>query len=396
MKVLVSGAGIAGPTLAYWLARYGMEPTLVEKAPRLRTDGYVIDFWGAGFEVAERMGLLPAIREKGYVVQEVRVVDGQGRRAAGFPADVFGRLAGGRYVSLPRGDLAALIFGALGGHTETIFGNRVVGLERDGRAVHVQFASGAEREFDLVVGADGLHSRVREVAFGPQRSFEKFLGYRVAAFEVEGYRPRDELVYVMYTEVGQQVARFTMRQDRTLFLFIYADPDPEGAEGRGLAEQKAALRTRFGRSAWECRRILEALDGVDELYFDRVSQIRMGPVPGAWTRGRVTLLGDAAFCVSFLAGQGSALAMTAAYLLAAELSRAGDDVAGALTRYERTFSPFVRAKQDAALRLAGAFAPKSKLSMFVRNQIMSLLHVTWIAEFAFGSELRDRLALPEA
>jgi 2-polyprenyl-6-methoxyphenol hydroxylase-like FAD-dependent oxidoreductase len=393
--VLVSGAGIAGPTLGYWLARHGMAPTLVEKAPRLRTGGYIVDFWGAGFEVADRMGLLPAIREKGYAVREVRVVDGGGRRRAGFEADVFSRLSGGRYVSLPRGDLAAAIFGAASERVEAIFGDSVAGLEPDGRTIQVRFESGAERQFDLVVGADGLHSRVREIAFGPEHRFERFLGYRVAAFEAVGYRPRDELTYVMYTEVGQQVARFAMRGDRTMFLFIFADAAPEGAESGGLPAQKAALRVRFGRSGWECRRILEALDGADELYFDRVSQIRMGAEPGAWTRGRVTLLGDAACCVSFLAGQGSALAMAGAYLLAAELRGAAEDVSGALSRYERSFAPFVRAKQHAALRLAGAFAPRSRVSMFVRNQAMNLLAIPWFADLVIGRDLKDRLALPE-
>ncbi|HTV57912.1 MAG TPA: FAD-binding domain [Verrucomicrobiae bacterium] len=395
MKILISGAGIAGPTLAYWLAHYGLEPTIVEKAPKLRTGGYIIDFWGLGYEIADRMGLLPDIREKGYMVREVRVVGRNGRRVAGFPAAAFARLAQGRYVSLARGDLAACIFGKIEGKVETIFDDSVGRIEQTAEGVRVNFERGTVRDFDLVVGADGLHSKLREIVYGPQERFEKYLGYKVAAFEVKGYRPRDELVYVMYTQVGQQVGRFAMRGDRTMFLFIFADEEIDGAAGGDVAAQKELLRKRFGQSGWECPQILEALDAAKELYFDRLSQVNMGAETGSWTRGRVTLVGDAAFCVSLLAGQGSALAMVAAYLLAGELYTARSDYATALARYQERFEPFVLKKQKGAMRFAGTFAPKSKVSMFLRNQVMNLMRIPWVADAAAGSDLADELALPE-
>ena len=194
----------------------------------------------------------------------------------------------------------------------------------------------------------------------------------------------------MYTEVGQQTARFAMRGDRTMFLLFFADPSADGE--RDIAAQKALLRKRFGTSGWECPRILQALEAAPELYFDRVSQIRMG---GSWSQGRVTLLGDAASCVSLLAGQGSALAMTGAYLLAAELHRANGDYAQAFARYQETFEPFVAKKQTMALRFAGFFAPQSKWSMWVRNRVMSLLKIDWIANMAVGRDLVDEIALSE-
>jgi len=393
MRVLVSGAGIAGPTLAYWLAHYGLKSTIVETAPRLRTGGYVIDFWGAGYDIAERMGLLPEILEKGYRVKEVRVVGRSGERVSGFPVDAFSRLTHGRFVSLQRSELAASIFGKIQNQVEVIFGDGVAAIEQTERGVTVALESGAVREFDLVVGADGLHSRVREVVFGPEKQFEKYLGYKVAAFEVQGYRPRDELIYVMYTQVGQQVARFTMRGDRTLFLFIFRDDNARGPDN--VEEQKSLLRERFGSSGWECPQILDALDATGELYFDRVSQIRMNPEQGLWTRGRVTLIGDAASCVSLLAGQGTALAMIAAYILAGELHRAGGDYAKAFARYQEVFAPFVLNKQNAALRFAGSFAPKSKWSMFLRNQVFRLLTIPWVADLAVGRDLADKIALPD-
>jgi 2-polyprenyl-6-methoxyphenol hydroxylase-like FAD-dependent oxidoreductase len=393
MKVLISGAGIAGPTLAYWLAHYGMQPTLIESAPRLRTGGYVIDFWGAGFDIADRMGLIPEIMRQGYVAREVRAVNRNGKRIAGFPVDAFSRLTQGRYVSLPRGELAAAIFRKIEGKVETIFGDSVRRIEQMEKSVHVTFEHGGARDFDLVVGADGLHSRVRELVFGPESQFEKYLGYKVAAFAIDGYQPRDELVYVMYTEVGQQVGRFAMRDDRTMFLFTFADDDAPGASD--TQAQKALLRKRFGASGWECPQILDALDDADDLYFDRVSQIRMDPRQGLWTKGRVTLIGDAAFCVSLLAGQGSALAMVSAYILAGELHRANGDYFTAFGRYQDLFAPFVLAKQKAALRFAGAFAPKSRFGLFLRNQIFNLMAIPWVADMAAGRGLSDNIALPD-
>ena len=395
MRVLISGAGIAGPTLAYWLRHFGMEATIVEKAPQLRTGGYIIDFWGLGFDIADRMALLPEIRGKGYMVEEVRVVDGKGKRITGFPVASITRIAKGRYISIARGDLAAILFGAVEGKTETIFNDDIARIEQQAHGVRVRFESGRVRDFDLVVGTDGLHSRVRELVFGPQDEFEKYLGYKVAAFEVSGYRPRDELVYVMHTEVGQQVARFAMREDRTMFLFVFADETTEERATADVQAQKALLRRRFGTSGWECQKILDALDGANGLYFDRVSQVRMGLQPGSWSRGRVTLVGDSAFCVSLLAGQGSALAMVGAYILAGELYRAGGDHASAFTRYQERFGSFVLKKQKGALHFAGTFAPKSEFSMFLHNQVMKLLSFQWVADLAAGRELADDLTLPK-
>ncbi|HZD31146.1 MAG TPA: FAD-binding domain [Candidatus Angelobacter sp.] len=391
MKILIVGAGIAGPTLAYWLGRYGFEATVVEQAGGLRAGGYLIDFWGAGYDIADRMGALPEIMRDGYRVQRLRVVNQDGKRTAGFPVDAFTRVTGGRYITVARTDLAAAIFARLGDGVERIFGDSVTQIERTSRGVEVKFEHEAAREFDLVVGADGLHSRVRELVYGPQNQFEQYLGYKVAAFEAEGYQPRDELTYVMYTEVGQQIGRFSQRDNRTLFLFTFSDPDPS-VPGK-VQDQKAALRKRYAGSGWECPKILDALDACGELYFDRVSQIRMPAEPGSWSRDRVTLVGDAAWCVSLLAGQGSALAMIGAYILAGELHRAQGDHGAAFARYQELFGPFVLMKQQAALRFAGAFAPKSRTSLFLRNQVLNLLTIPWIADWAFGRDFVDRIAL---
>lgn len=393
MRILISGAGVAGPSLAFWLMRHGFTPTLVESAPRLRTGGYVIDFWGAGFEIANRMGLLPHIRPYGYEVQEIRVVDDRNRPVASLPTRAFFRMTRGQFLTLPRGDLAAALYAGLDGKVETLFGDRVVRLEPSPSGIDVGFASRPSRHFDLVIGCDGLHSGIRQLVFGDERQFEKYLGYKAAAFEVHGYPSRDDLVYVLHTAIGRQIARFSMRDDRTMFLFTFEDPDPSLPSS--LAEQKVLLRQKFGAMRWETPQILDALDRSPSLYIDRVSQIHMGPAPDSWSRGRVSLLGDAAFCVSLLAGQGTALAMVAAYILAGELRRAGGDHTRAFLEYQRRFGPFVAGKQKAAPRLAGFFGPRSRSALFLRNRVLNLMQIPWIAKLAISRDLTDRIELPD-
>lgn len=391
MRILISGAGIAGPTLAFWLSAYGLEPTLVERAPRLRTGGYAIDFWGLGYDIAERMGIIPAIRRDGYEIREFRIVDSSGRRVGGFNVDVFRAATNSRYVTIARTDLVKNIYATIDGHCEKLFGDSIAGLKQTTSGVDVDFVHAAPRHFDIVIGADGLHSNVRRLAFGDEDCFEKFLGYSVAVFEAEGYEPRDEDVYVNYSVPGKQVGRLTTRNSRTLFLFIFSDGCGGSIDPRDTRANKAILHYQFDGLGWECPQILTAMDVCEDLYFDRVSQIRMD----SWSKGRVGLIGDAAFCPSLLAGQGSALAMIAAYVLAGELSRAKKSPQEALKRYERLLRPFMCSKQNAAEKFASSFAPNTRFGIFLRNQASKLLATPFVAKRLMGSALLDRFDLPD-
>ena len=390
MRIAVIGAGIAGTTLAYWLRRSGHVPTLIEKAPRLRTGGYVIDFWGPGYEVAEKMDLRPQLDSVGYAVREVRLVDKHGTKVGGFGTDGLRRSANGRFTSLPRGDLAQLIYHAIDGEVETIFGDTIADIVELDSAVHVSLQSGAVRTFDLIVGAGGLHSPVRRLAFGPDGQYMKNLGYWVAAFASTGYRPRDELVYVAYGMPGRMVGRFTMRGDATMFLLIFTADHLRGAQPREPEAVKAALRDVFADAGWECNAVLDSLDQAEEIYFDEVSQIVMDH----WSRGRVIVIGDAAAAVSLLAGEGTGLAMTQAYVLAGELNRADGDYRLAYDRYERLLRPLVEQKQADARRFAGAFAPKTAAGVWVRNQATKLLAVPYVGDRLLSRQLTDSFALP--
>ena len=380
MRIAISGAGIAGPTLAYWLHRSGHEATLIEKAPRFRTGGYVIDFWGVGYTIAERMGVLPDVLKAGYSFKELRLLDRNGRRLGGLSTDVFRRMAEGRFTSLPRGDLAATIYRTIEDCVETLFDNSISGIEEHDRGVRVAFEHGSARDFDLVVGADGLHSRVRQLAFGPEDQFERRLGYWVATFEIEGYRPRDELIYVARALPGRQVARIALRGDRTAFLFVFrAELMPE-SEPSNLPETRAILHHLFEDTGWESPQILQAMEAVQDIYFDRVSQIRME----TWSKGRVMLIGDAASAVSLLAGEGTGLAITEAYVLAGELNRAKGDYRAAFSSHENRLRPFVKGKQVSAGKFASSFFPKTPVGLWIRNQAIRLMRLPRVADWLIG------------
>jgi 2-polyprenyl-6-methoxyphenol hydroxylase-like FAD-dependent oxidoreductase len=385
-SVLISGLGIAGPTLAYWLKKAGIETTVVERAPRLRSGGYVIDFWGLGYEIAERMGLSDEINRAGYHIREMRIVNAKGDRISGFGTKVFGELTGGRYITIGRSDLSRLLYQTIKNDAEIVFGDEIIGLQEKPDSVQVTFKRGGQRSFDLVIGADGLHSTVRRLVFGSQERFEKPLGYIVAAFEARGYRPRDEDTYVTYCRPGRMLGRVALSDNRTLFLFVFATDINRRSE-RPL---KATLRDEFGDGKWETSRIIIELERTQDIYFDRVSQIKMP----TWSSGRVALVGDAAFCVSLMAGQGAALAMTAAYVLAGELSKSGKQHEKAFYNYEHLLRPFIESKQEGAARFASAFAPKTRWGLFLRNQVIKATAIPGVARLSLGKNMIDTLHLP--
>jgi 2-polyprenyl-6-methoxyphenol hydroxylase-like FAD-dependent oxidoreductase len=337
------------------------------------------------------MGLLPKIKELGYRVGEVRLVDREGRTCGGFSVDIFQRLTHDRFTSVLRSDLSATIYSALVGRIETLFGDSIASIEDKGDRVVLGFESTSPREFDLVIGADGLHSRVRQLSFGPQRCFEFPLGYHVAAFAAAGYQPRDELVYIAHGIPGKQVSRFSMRGDKTMFLFVFRDEYLGNERPHDDPSRKAVLRRIFSGAGWECPRILESLEGANDLYFDRVSQIRID----RWAKGRVALIGDAAACVSLLAGEGTGLALAEAFVLAGELRMSQGDHAQAFASYQERLMPFLRSKQKSAAGFASSFAPKSAMGIKVRNTVTRLMRLPFVAALLINRGLRDDLELPD-
>ncbi len=389
MKIAISGAGVAGPAFAHWMVRAGHDVTLIEKAPTFRTGGYLIDFWGLGYAITQKMGIEDDLLAAGYRVRELRLVDNDGRTSARLRVDPLRRAVGDRYVSLARGDLAAAIYRTVEHDIETVYSESIAALDNRADGVTVEFEHGPTREFDMVIGADGLHSNVRALAFGPDARYERYLGCQVAACVLDGYRPCDDLVYVTHNVPDRQIGRFTLRGDRTLVLFIFRSSTP--TLPGDVASCKALLRREFADAGWESARILEALDGVDDIYLDVVSQIRMD----RWTTGRVALIGDAAACVSLLAGEGTGLAIAEAYVLAGELARADGDIGAAFEAYENRLRGFIGAKQDGARRLISFFATRTNLGIWLRNLAIRAFDIPPVGNLVMGRTLRDDIALPE-
>jgi len=390
MKIAICGAGIAGGTLAYWLNRAGFDPILIERAEAPRTGGYLMDFWGVGYDVAERMGVLPAILAAGYEVEDVRFVGDAGERVGGFAVDSLRELTRGRMTSLKRSDLAAAIFQAIDGRVETIFGDTIAAVEESPDGARIVLESGRSRDVDIVLGADGLHSRLRALAFGAEALFEKDLGYRVAVFESEGYASRNPLSYVIHSATSRQVARFALRDDKTLFLLVFRAALMNGREPASEAETRALLKAIYADAGWEAPAILAALEAANDLYFDRVSQIRMD----RWHKGRIALVGDAGMAVSLMAGEGAGLGMTEAYVLAGELSRCGGDYQKAFAAFESRLRPFIEAKQTAAADFTSTFVPRSPFGIWLRNQATRLMALPGMANLLLGASLRDDFELP--
>ncbi len=389
MRIAISGAGVAGPAFAHWMRRAGHDVTLIEAASSFRTGGYLIDFWGLGYSIAEKMGIDEDIRKVGYQIQELHAVGPDGRTNASLHVETIRRATNDRYISVARGDLAAAIYRTVENDIETIYSDTITAIEDEPDHVSVRFKHARPRDFDMVIGADGLHSKVRELVFGPERIFARYLGCQVAACVIEGYRPRDELVYVTYNLTGRHIGRFALDDDRTLVLFIFRSSSPYIPGS--LDSCKALLRSHFTDAGWESPQILAALDDVDDIYLDVVSQIRMD----RWYSGRVALIGDAAACVSLLAGEGTGLALAEAYVLAGELAMTQGDPSRAFAAYQSRLHRFIEDKQDSATKFVSVFAARTKLGIWLRNAGIRAMNLPFVGDLVVARALRDDIDLPD-
>jgi 2-polyprenyl-6-methoxyphenol hydroxylase-like FAD-dependent oxidoreductase len=385
-RILVVGCGIGGATLAWWLAEYGFEVTVVERAPGPRTGGYMIDFWGLGYEVAERMGILPQLQEVGYHIEAFRLVRDDGRTLATLGPETMAAAAGGSYVSLMRGDLATTLTRKLGSGVELRFGDRPVELVERGGGVSITFERAKPADFDLVIGADGVHSEVRQALF--PTIGETPVGLWTAAFRLADYPNRDPGAYVSFTDVGCQIARYALRDGSTAFFLVFRPPP--GPLPCALADQKALLHQEFDGLGWECGDILAGLSRCTELYFDTVAQVELP----AWSDGRLALVGDAAYSPSLLAGEGASLAMAGAYVLAGELQRFAGDFEAAFARYEQFLKPLTQRKQRGARRMAGWFAPRTQIGLIARNGLTRLASSKFMAPILLRDFTSNGIELP--
>ncbi|MGI5129623.1 FAD-dependent monooxygenase [Pseudonocardia sp. CA-107938] len=358
-RVLISGASAAGPALALWLYRAGHEVTVVERSPAVRDGGYPIDLRGVAIDVVERMGLLDEVVAADIATRAATFVDDRGRIVASLAADR--RDAANRDVELPRGDLTAILYAATRNDVEYVFSDSIAGLQQDPSGVGVTFERSAPRTFDLVVGADGLHSIVRRLAFGPEERYRHDLGLNYAGFSVPNtFGLAQEAV--IYNVPGRAAALYAVRgRSEVIALLAFAGP-PSGAR-HDVAAQQALVTAAFTGLGWHVPEVLGRMEGAADFYFDTVSQVRMPE----WTRGRVALVGDAGYAPSFLSGQGTSLAVVGAYVLAG-----APDVATALPAYDRALRDYVERNQGLAAAGGRMILPRTRAALWRRNALLRL------------------------
>ncbi|MGR6913844.1 FAD-dependent monooxygenase [[Actinomadura] parvosata] len=348
-NVLISGASIGGPALAYWLTRHGFQVTVVEKAPALRPGGQAVDFKGeTHLTVLRRTGILDDVRRLQTGGTDQEIVDANGRKLALLP----GAFTAGD-LEIKRGDLARILYERSAPHCEYVFGDSITSLTETPGGVQVTFERTAPRTYDLVVGADGIHSNVRRLAFGPESDYVRHLGYYYALADVEeDFGPMPQ----MYNEPGRMVATGGPKAP-AFFVFASGPLTYDRYDGE---QQKAVLARAYQGMGWQTARIIEAVRRSDSVYLDSISQVRID----RYTQGRVALLGDAGYG-NTLGGFGSGLALVGAYVLAGELAAAGGDHRAAFAEYERLFKQYARIARNGN---AGPFlAPPTAARIRMRN-----------------------------
>lgn len=386
-SVLISGASIAGPALAYWLHRYGFDVTVVERAPALRPGGQAVDFKGrTHFTVLERMGIRADLEERRTGTTDTVFVDDDGNRLAVMSGD----FTGGD-LEILRGDLAEVMYKRTAEHCEYLFGDSISALTELPDGVQVEFEHGPARTFDLVFGADGIHSRVRGLAFGPEQDYVEYLGYYycvagASPWSAERSGPRERAIGYGHNAPGKLAITGGAKAQQ---LYMFASPELDYS--RDDAAQRRIIESVYADVRWQVPRMLDEMNDFDDFYLDSLSQVRM---KGRYTKGRVALLGDAAYG-NTLAGFGTGLAVVGAYVLAGELALAGGDYAVAFARYDEIMRRYAKIAGNSN---AGRFlAPKTARGIRLRNWFLGSRLFTLMTRYAANAandiDLRDYPAL---
>ncbi len=375
MRVLISGGGIAGLTLAYWLHQYAIPVVVIEQAKTLRRDGYAIDFLGTGYEVAERMSLIDRLSSQQIPFDDVAYVNKAGKLIARLDAALLRTITDGKYMGLMHWTLEEVLYEALAGTVEVRFGRSLTHVVSDPDAVVVTFTDGTTESFDLLIGADGAHSTTRALVFGPEDQFSRYLGYTIACYPLAD-RYDIGHAWKMYLEPGRLAAAYcTQQAGEILTFFMYQVAQKEHLP----REQRLPhLREVFAGMGWLTQQFLSDVSPSESVFMDAVIQIQMP----TWHHGRVALVGDACDCPTLLSGQGASLAMGGAYLLARALHETAD-YQEAFRRYEQHMYAYVQAQQKSARGFARTFLPGSPFGLFVQQTVMKV-----VLREAFRSLLR--------
>ncbi|MFI6096463.1 FAD-dependent monooxygenase [Lentzea sp. NPDC051213] len=390
-RVLISGASIAGPSLAFWLARYGAEVTVVELAPELRSGGQLVDVRGrAAHEVLARSGLGEAVRAATTAADGLSLVGADGRRQASTRAGDQGGNGAVVEIEILRGALSGVFYDATCADVEYVFGDRITALDEQPDGVHVAFERAQERAFDVVIGADGLHSGVRRLLFGPVAL--RHLGMYLSFWTAENHLGLRNWTEV-YSEPGRTVGMRAIHDNNAVMAFTAFTSEAFAYDYRDLDALKTVVRCKQAGMGWEAGRMLAGLDQATDFYFDSASQVLLP----AWSRGRVGLVGDAAYSASPLSGHGTTIALVGAYVLAGELARADGDHAAGLRAYEARLRPWIEQVQRFGQGNGAAMAPRTWLGILARRAVLRGLELLPAADFAMRGQvqLSNRFELPD-
>lgn len=378
MRIVIAGGGIAGLAFAQRAKAVGWDAVVVEKAPGPRTQGYMMDFFGPGYEAAEAMGVLPRLRELSYDVDAVRYLDRNGKCRAKLDYARFERAVDGRLLSIMRPDLERALREQITDGVELRYGHGITGIDNRPDGVRATLSDGSSVDADLLVGADGIHSTVRRLVFGPEERFLRYLGFHTAAYLLDDPQLHREIGhrFCLTDSTGRQLGCYGLRDGSVAVFAVHREADPALP-----ADVRQALREVYGTLGWVASRALAHCPDPSDVYYDQVAQVETP----RWSRQRVVLLGDACQAVSLLAGQGASLAMAGAYLLAAKLATAGSVEAG-LAEYQRAWQPIVTDRQAAARRGAQWFLPSSGLRLRARRVALRLMTLPGLDRW-FGTAL---------
>ncbi|MEO3795570.1 FAD-dependent monooxygenase [Nonomuraea sp. B10E15] len=369
MRILISGASVAGPVLAYWLNQYGYRPTVVERAPTLRkTGGHAVDLFRPSLRIVERMGLRDAVLDSEVGTERVTfLMEGAGPIRLDHHSAL--GVTSSEHVEIMRDDLSEIFYDATRDDVEYVFGDSIASIG-DGRdEVQVTFERGSPRSFDLVIGADGLHSNVRGLTFGEERAFSRHLGGYVAVATVPDHLGLSAEMITMAVP-GRVLSMYSPRHlDEARAIFMFRPPGRLDYHRRDTARQKELLLEHFGGIGWEAPRLLAELDRAPAFYFDEITQLRLD----SWSRGRVSLVGDAAYCPGPAVGASTSLALIGAYVLAGELAAAGGDHTAAFPAYEREMAGYVRRARTYAERMVKQVIPGTRAQLWAGAQTMRLV-----------------------